>query len=181
MANANLHSGPAHPHLLPGALIPAVTVNVLLAVAPLAVVVAPHLQDVAVVVISLLARMIAVTETTIVEIVVIARAAQTIGQLPNSPFRTHKLTRTGTVISSVRMTVRIVRMAPMETIGKVTLHFLNDFAQQCPLILARQLPWILHLLHMMSWTPLSKQAIITLSRGVRSVETKRQFMPLGGC
>ena len=79
LANANLHSGPAHLRLLPGALIPVVTVNVLLVVAPLAMVVAPLLPDVVVVVISLLARMIAETETTIAETAVIARAALTIG------------------------------------------------------------------------------------------------------
>lgn len=55
------------------------TVNVLLVVALLAVVVALHLPDVAVVT-SLLARMIAVTETTIAETAVTALAAQTIGK-----------------------------------------------------------------------------------------------------
>lgn len=80
LVSANFqYSGPAHLHLLPGASIPVVSVNVLLAVALPAAVVAPHLQDVAGVVISLLARMIVVTETMIVETAVIARAAQTIG------------------------------------------------------------------------------------------------------
>ena len=77
-----LYSGPAHRHPLPGASILAVIVNVLLVVDLLAVVVAPHLLDVAVVVISLLARMIAVTETTIAETAVTVLAAQTIGKKP---------------------------------------------------------------------------------------------------
>jgi hypothetical protein len=58
-----------------------VTVNVLLAVALLAVGAAPHLQDVAEVVIFLLARMIAATETTIVETVIVLEAPTT-GQNP---------------------------------------------------------------------------------------------------
>ena len=75
-------SGLVHLPRLLGASILAVRVNalvnVLLAVVLLAVVVAPHLQDAAVVVTSLLARMIDVTEITIAETAT-APAAQTIG------------------------------------------------------------------------------------------------------
>ena len=82
-----LHSGPARLPQLPGALIRAVTVNVLLVVALLAVVVAAPLLDVAVVVIILLARMIAVTVTTIAETAVTALAAQMIGKDPRPSYR----------------------------------------------------------------------------------------------
>ena len=73
-----LHSGPEHPHQLRGVSTLAVIVSVLLAVALLVAVAALHRQEEAVVVTTLLARMIAVIETMTVEIV-IALEAQTIG------------------------------------------------------------------------------------------------------
>ena len=99
----------------------------------LAVVVALHLLDVAVAVISPLARMNAVTETeiTIVETAVIVPAAQKIGkktcQSSILVLEYQTLTRNqGTVMSRKNVTVtvmRFARMAQMAKTGKVILRF----------------------------------------------------------